>query len=106
VDLFLVGHFYNFQAVDMVPKRPDCADRGGWGNSGDCQHTTTRYGKTDEGGAREKSLGVLWRNWHPGPLGFQMVSDAFGYLYMDAMLRAFDLIEAESDPVGKYKPVL
>jgi hypothetical protein len=59
----------NTAALELVNTYKD----PGWGGVGDGLHTTTRYGKTDEGGAREKSLGVVWRNWHPGPLGFQLV---------------------------------
>mmetsp|Transcript_6658 Transcript_6658/g.9522 ORF Transcript_6658/g.9522 Transcript_6658/m.9522 type:complete len:255 (+) Transcript_6658:1-765(+) len=33
------------------------------------------------------------RNWHPGPLGFQTVADAFTYTYSLAILGALDLIE-------------
>ena len=40
-----------------------------WGAVGDGRHNTTRYGEdpsvTEE---RRKSLGVVFRNWHPGPL--------------------------------------
>jgi hypothetical protein len=38
-----------------------------WGAIGDGMHTTTRYG-ANESEARQKSLGVVFRNWHPGPL--------------------------------------
>jgi hypothetical protein len=31
---------------------------------------------------------------HPGPLGFQVIADAFAYLYANALLRALDLIES------------
>ena len=27
---------------------------------------------------RRDSLGVVWRNWHPGPLLFQTVADSLG----------------------------
>ena len=40
--------------------------------------------------ARKKSLGVVFRNWHPGPLGFQVVADGLLYYYTAAMLRALD----------------
>lgn len=64
-----------------------------WAATGDGMHTTTRYGEnlSEE---RKKSLGVVFRNWHPGPLGFQVVADAFGYYYMEAMLRAMEKISA------------
>jgi hypothetical protein len=31
---------------------------------------------------------------HPGPLGFQLVADAFAYLYSHALLRALDLVSS------------
>mmetsp|Transcript_30215 Transcript_30215/g.59133 ORF Transcript_30215/g.59133 Transcript_30215/m.59133 type:complete len:648 (-) Transcript_30215:247-2190(-) len=71
-----------------------------WGAVGDGMHTITRYGESGEDvfGAplseeRKKSLGVVFRNWHPGPLGFQVVSDAFSYLYLDAMETALTQIK-------------
>lgn len=62
-----------------------------WGAVGDGMHNTTRYGQ-NETEARRQSLGVFFRNWHPGPLGFQVTADAFAYYYLEAMLRALDLI--------------
>jgi len=62
-----------------------------WGEIGDGKHNTTRYGET-ESPERKNSLGVFFRNWHPGPLGFQVTADAFAYYYTEAMLRALDLI--------------
>merc|ERR1712079_935000 len=51
-----------------------------WGQVGDGFHNTTRYGELPNVSMdRKKSLGVVFRNWHPGPLGFQVVSDGFGY---------------------------
>ena len=35
------------------------------------------------------------QNWHPGPMGFQLTSDAFTYVYTHALLKALDLIEKE-----------
>jgi len=60
---------------------------------GDGMHNTTRYGET-EPTERRDSLGVFFRNWHPGPLGFQVTADAFAYYYLEAMLQALDLIAA------------
>ena len=66
-----------------------------WGAIGDTLHNTTRYGeRLNVSKARRDSLGVMFRNWHPGPLGFQMVADSFAYYYADAMLRALDMISA------------
>ena len=39
------------------------------------------------------SLGVMYRNWHPGPLGFQVAADAFAFYYTHALLRAVEMIE-------------
>jgi hypothetical protein len=40
-----------------------------WGAVGDGMHKTTRYGESDDVlEARKQSLGVVFRNWHPGPL--------------------------------------
>mmetsp|Transcript_15799 Transcript_15799/g.23803 ORF Transcript_15799/g.23803 Transcript_15799/m.23803 type:complete len:714 (+) Transcript_15799:65-2206(+) len=67
-----------------------------WGAIGDGMHTTTRYGElSNVTKSRRDSLGVTFRNWHPGPLGFQVVSDAFGYHYTDALLEAINMIEDE-----------
>ena len=64
-----------------------------WGEIGDSLHNTTRYGELPNvSETRRKSLGVVFRNWHPGPLGFQMISDAFAYYYAGAMLKALDMI--------------
>jgi len=64
-----------------------------WGAIGDGTHSTTRYGEASNvTEARRKSLGVVFRNWHPGPLGFQVVSDAFSYHYTYALLKAIDSI--------------
>ena len=36
-----------------------------------CFYLPTRYGE-NEVSPRKDSLGVVFRNWHPGPLGFQV----------------------------------
>jgi len=64
-----------------------------WGEVGDGLHMTTRYGES-ESPARKKSLGVVFRNWHPGPLGFQMISDAMAHYFATCALKAIDLLEA------------
>ena len=73
-----------------------------WGAVGDGTHLMTRYGDqavppplpatatAAQIAARKKSLGVVFRNWHPGPLGFQVVADGLLYYYTAAMLRALD----------------
>ena len=61
-----------------------------WGKVGDGMHDSTRYGGD----------GVLWRNWHPGPLGHQLFADLLGVLMVEALadaisrLRAFPTREA------------
>lgn len=85
------GHDYDSEAKREV----EPFDRFGWGYSGDGYHETTRYGELEEDEARTTSLGVVMRNWHPGPMGFQLTSDAFTYTYTQALLKALDLIEAD-----------
>jgi hypothetical protein len=64
----------------------------GWGEVGDgVGHTTTRYGET-ENDARKKSLGVFYRNWHPGPMGFQVVADAIAWRLAVAGMDAADML--------------
>jgi hypothetical protein len=45
--------------------------------------------------ARRKSLGVAFRNWHPGPLGFEGLSDSIAFLYATALALALKNIDAE-----------
>lgn len=76
------------------------------GKFGDGQHNVTRYGESDSiSQGRKHSLGYVYRNWHPGPLGFQVVSDSFGYYYMEAMLRAIEMIGdiMEKYPIAQLK---
>lgn len=63
-----------------------------WSAVGDGLHNTTRYGEAEEAERRD-SLGVMFRNWHPGPLGFQVVSDAIAYYYLLGLQRALAMIE-------------
>lgn len=56
------GHDYDTEAKNGL-------DRFGWGVVGDGYHNTTRYGELEEDEGRKESLGVVLRNWHPGPLG-------------------------------------
>jgi len=64
------------------------------GHVGDDHKSTTRYGEAEGNSERKDSLGVILRNWHPGPLGFQMVSDAMVYVYATAILHALEQIES------------
>jgi len=73
------------------------------GKVGDKLHDTTRYGE-NETAQRKRSLGVVYRNWHPGPLQFQLVADALGWQYSNAILKAIDLILKEEDPKSKWDP--
>uniref|UniRef100_A0A7S1AMZ6 Uncharacterized protein n=1 Tax=Noctiluca scintillans TaxID=2966 RepID=A0A7S1AMZ6_NOCSC len=73
---------------------------------GDGYHNITRYGEQVEDARRKASLGVVMRNWHPGPLGHQIVADSFAYVYNEAVLRALDLVEgalhAGEDPRKRW----
>eukprot|EP01065_Artemidia_motanka_P031254 TRINITY_DN3754_c0_g4_i2.p1 TRINITY_DN3754_c0_g4~~TRINITY_DN3754_c0_g4_i2.p1 ORF type:complete len:550 (+),score=154.26 TRINITY_DN3754_c0_g4_i2:325-1974(+) len=64
-----------------------------WGRVGDGIHNTTRTGEdvTDEDA--KKAQGIVFRNWHPGPLGFQAVADVIGHNYVRCFLRALDMLE-------------
>lgn len=71
-------------------------NRFGWKHMGDGYHNTTRYGEElDDDDPRKASLGVVYRNWHPGPLGFQVASDAFAYVYIKGLMKALDIIEQD-----------
>ncbi len=77
--------------------------RGDWGSVGDPLHETTREGaaaNTSE--MRKKSLGVMYRNWHPGPLLFQTTSDVLAWRYSEALLLALEWISAEPDPHSRW----
>lgn len=74
-----------------------------WGQIGDGLHNTTRYGELVKEQERKDSLGVLWRNWHPGPLGNQFISDAFAYHYAWFVIQALDDIEKTWDSNGMNK---
>uniref|UniRef100_A0A7S2EDB8 Uncharacterized protein n=1 Tax=Ditylum brightwellii TaxID=49249 RepID=A0A7S2EDB8_9STRA len=65
---------------------------------GDGFHNYTRYYDSSEPDERRDSLGVILRNWHPGPLGFQIISDALSYTYTKALLAALERIERVMDP--------
>ena len=74
-----------------------------WGVVGDTLHDTTRYGEDPAiDPARRRSLGVVFRDWHPGPLLFQLTADALTYSYTDAMLLAIDAIAAEAEPLTRW----
>lgn len=70
--------------------------RFGWKFVGDGYHNTTRYGQLlPDDDPRKESLGTVFRNWHPGPLGFEIAADAFAYVYATGVLMALDIIEAD-----------
>ena len=97
---------YDYDAEKKNPDESKRIDRFSWGYVGDGYHETTRYGEDEEDDARKSSLGVVMRNWHPGPMGFQLTSDAFVYTYTLAVMKALDLIEADmnagNDPRDKW----
>lgn len=72
-----------------------------WGAIGDGLHTTTRYGE-NESKERRHSLGVLFRNWHPGPMLFQLYSDTITYQYTSALLAAIEKIRNSSGPTTEF----
>ncbi|KAL7434823.1 hypothetical protein ACHAXM_004354 [Skeletonema potamos] len=94
------GHDYETE------KKEKEIDRFSWGFMGDGYHNTTRYGELEEDESRRDSLGTVMRNWHPGPMGFQLTSDSFTYVYTHAILKALDIIEKEvsdgNDPREKW----
>jgi hypothetical protein len=74
-----------------------------WKVVGDTLHSTTRYGEGPEvSEARRSSLGVVFRNWHPGPLLYQTTADAIAYNLSDALLRAVEMIENERYPTVRW----
>ncbi|KAL3795930.1 hypothetical protein HJC23_002201 [Cyclotella cryptica] len=81
-------------------------DRFAWGQHGDGYHTRTRYGELETDEIRKESLEVVMRNWHPGPLAFQLTADAFSYVYAKAIHKALELIEKDIndgyDPRDKW----
>ena len=59
-------------------------------------HNTTRYGEAEKS-PRKESLGVIYRNWHPGPLGFQLLADSMTMLYTKAVLEGIEQVIAMGD---------
>lgn len=89
--LYFGGHDYDTEMANDI-------NRFGWQHTGDGYHNTTRYGEElPDDDPRKGSLGVVYRNWHPGPLGFQIASDAFAYVYISGLLLALDIIEEDMD---------
>ncbi|MEM9305223.1 MAG: hypothetical protein AAGE01_24145 [Pseudomonadota bacterium] len=74
-----------------------------WGVVGDTLHDTTREGEApDVTPERRDSLGVVFRNWHPGPLLFQTTADALAWRYTEALLLALEWIEREPAPFERW----
>lgn len=89
--LYFGGYDYDSEIANEI-------NRFGWQHHGDGYHNTTRYGEElPDDDPRKESLGVVYRNWHPGPLGFQIASDAFAYVYVSGLLLALDIIEEDMD---------
>lgn len=89
--LYFGGHDYDTEAANGI-------NRFGWQHQGDGYHNTTRYGEElPDDDPRKVSLGAVYRNWHPGPLGFQIASDAFAYVYVSGLILALDIIEEDME---------
>ncbi|KAL7481977.1 hypothetical protein ACHAW6_007688 [Cyclotella cf. meneghiniana] len=87
--LYAGGHDYDADEAMGI-------NRFGWKFVGDGYHNTTRYGQLlPDDDPRKESLGTVFRNWHPGPLGFEIAADAFAYVYATGVLMALDIIEAD-----------
>ena len=103
---FYMRSGYNKGGFDYDAAKEKDVDHFGWGHVGDGYHNITRYGENENSTTRKESLGVVMRNWHPGPLAFQFVSDTFSYTYSQALIRALDLIESDLkngiDPAEKW----
>jgi len=88
--LYFGGHDYDTEMEH------DGINRFGWQYHGDGYHNTTRYGEElNDDDPRKASLGTVYRNWHPGPLGFQIAADAFSYVYNMGLMKALDIIEED-----------
>ena len=59
-------------------------------------------GTRDAPAARRDELGVVYANWHPGPLGHQRLADALAYQYASALRLA---LRSDSD-LGQAPPLL
>jgi len=70
---------------------------------GDNMHFYTRNA-AHASSTRQQSSGVVFRNWHPGPLLFQSAADALGWRYSVAVLRAIDAILKVDDPKKVWDP--
>ncbi len=78
-------------------------ERREWGEMGHPLHETTREGAlptTSE--LRSKSLSVMFRNWHPGPLLFEVTADALAWRYSEALMLAIERIRHEPDPPARW----
>jgi hypothetical protein len=78
-------------------------ERRDWGSMGDPLHATTREGvAAGTSDVRKKSLAVMYRNWHPGPLLFQTTADVLAWRYSEALLLALEWIGVESNPRSRW----
>jgi hypothetical protein len=46
--------------------------------------------KFPQGHCRRNSTGELWRNWHGGPMLYQLISDALSWTYVSALKKALE----------------
>ena len=113
----MLARYFNFGYNEIYMERGLAAhvkDYPGkvWARVGDGLHNTTRYGEKVDSVERKNSLGVEFRNWHPGPLLFQTVSDAFALQYSVAIHAAIVKIENvlkrgdTPKTIWPHKPVL
>jgi len=78
-------------------------EQGEWGEMGDPLYATSREGELPGvSESRKKSLSVMFRNWHPGPLLFQTTADALAWRYSSALLLALDWVAAEQHPQQRW----
>eukprot|EP00041_Stephanoeca_diplocostata_P008182 m.118482 g.118482 ORF g.118482 m.118482 type:complete len:566 (-) comp17208_c0_seq1:120-1817(-) len=86
------------KGVTGLGKRVRRGSSSFWGAIGDGMHNVTRYG-SNEPEPRRSSLGVMFRNWHPGPLGFQVSADAYAWRMLKATQEAIVLLKEAPESI-------
>lgn len=76
-----------------------------WGHIGDGSHFHTRYCETCEKD-RKDSTGVVFRNWHPGPLGFQYLSDLLAFKYLTHLIMALNGVPSKRSRPSLPAPII